>query len=340
MGMYCNNLIKTEVLGVMVSKYKVPREDTSKSIECTNIPLYNVYKEITKGTQDINVWSLEYIVSTLIRLLKILRSCREGRRKVEANTELRNIVEKISKYYSSSEGKIQFLVSRANQYFQEVADALCSLGYDVREIEVELNYRGSIGVSSGFGQLLFEWGISFDPYLNLPYIPASSIKGAIRASYKYLCLKHFNDVRICNDKVENIFGSSSKGAGLVMFTDAYPVRLQDDARYILVPDVVTPHYNNEELKYEKEVEPNPVVHLSINKGVIFKFLVYYRSRKDRRINYTDDLIEDPEIIHSVDDLKLIDKAVFLAFGLGVGAKTLGGYSQFKIQSYRRLCRRG
>ena len=338
MGLHYNNSVKTEVLIVMIFKHNISHKDSSELAECNNIPLYDIYKEITKNVQNMNVWSFEYIASTFTKLLKMLGRCRENEKSIEASAELKNIAENISKYYSE-EGDILSLTLRANQYLQEVGRALCGLGYDVREIEVELSYRGSIGVSSGFGQLLFEWGISFDPYLNLPYIPASSIKGAVRASYRYLCLKHFKDVGICNDKVENIFGSSSKGAGLVMFTDAYPVRLQGNAKYILIPDVVTPHYNSEELRYEKDVEPNPVVHLSINKGVVFKFLVCYRSRGDRKINYNEDLVEDPDAIHSLDDLKLIDKAIFLALGLGVGAKTLTGYSQFKIRSYRKLCRK-
>ena len=299
--------------------------------ECSTIPFYDIYRSIIEDLRDINMWSFEYIATTFTRSLKLSNACR-----IDANLELRKIAEKVSKYYERNHAGT--LISRVNNYLQEVANALCSLEHDVRELQVELNYRGNIGVSSGFGQLLFEWGISFDPYLNLPYIPASSIKGAVRTAYKYLCTRYSRNKEDCNNKVEEIFGSSTKGAGLVMFTDAYPVDLRGNAKYILIPDVVTPHYNSEELRYEKEVEPNPVVHLSLSKAVIFKFLMYYRPRNGRRINYDNDLVEDPSSISSTDDLRLIDKAVFLAFGLGVGAKTLTGYSQFKIVSYRRVCR--
>ncbi|MEM3710331.1 MAG: type III-B CRISPR module RAMP protein Cmr6, partial [Nitrososphaerales archaeon] len=177
--------------------------------------------------------------------------------------------------------------------------------FPVLDLEAKLTYKAVMGVSSGFGQLAFEVGLFFDPILNVPYIPGSSIKGAVKAA------STLHKV-IPGELLGELFGNGS--VGRLDFSDAYPIErgLKD---YILIPDVLTPHYSKggEDILREDQVTPTPIPFLSIAPATRFRFLIADRAHK---------------VDHSF--LETFLKAVAVAFSLGVGAKTALGYGVFEL----------
>jgi len=244
--------------------------------------------------------------------------------------------------------------NQINKYLDEIKNALKQyLSSDgiIREVEVKLTYRGSFGVSSIFGQMPFEVGLHFHPYFNVPYIPASSIKGAIRNAYYnyyyYYILRESKAEKdeekikkeaeeLCNE----VFGDL-KSAGLVGFTDAFPIEAGENG-FILYPDIINPHYKDKES--ELDVRPVPIIFLTVAPGTKFKFYIYIKKeRKDeksrfyRRItegtikNCYKTISQKPE--PDINKLGFIDVAVIYGLALGVGAKTSLGYSSFEVVKY-------
>ena len=203
----------------------------------------------------------------------------------------------------------------------------------VREIQMKLTYRGSFGVSSTFGQIPFEVGLYIHPYFNVPYIPASSIKGAIRNAYYYYLVNHENENRDkADDECNRLFGDSNF-AGLVGFTDAFPIQ-EGENGYILYPDIINPHYKD--AKNEMEVEPKPIIFLTVAPGTIFKFYMYIikEGEKEKRkieIGAKKDLAAKP--IPDMEKLGKLDLALLYGLSMGIGAKTALGYSQFVVITY-------
>ncbi|RLE64439.1 MAG: type III-B CRISPR module RAMP protein Cmr6 [Thermoprotei archaeon] len=183
-----------------------------------------------------------------------------------------------------------------DSYFEELMEALKSFCKSVWNVEMRLVTRGIIGMGESFGLLAFEVGLSFHPLFNVPYIPASSIKGAIRSACEEL--GYVNEAK-------KLFGDQ-RIAGIIGFTDAFPVKKE---KYILYPDVTTPHYPNVET--ELEVNPNPVVHLSIAPRTVFRFLVYAKDHINQRLNY------------------VLLTSMLYALSRGIGARTSNGYSLFE-----------
>jgi len=213
------------------------------------------------------------------------------------------ILEKLVK--SSKEQAMQ-LCERARKRLYEIIEACRRTGYrfissEGELIEARLNSRGFFG-SRTFGYTLFEIGLEFDPYLNLPIIPGSSIKGAIRSAWKALELGEGEEV---------IFGRR-ESVGSCIFSDALPIEPNPDG-FILYPDVITPHYHND-IMDETRAEPRPVTYPSIAPGVKFGFVIAV----DRTI--------------SSDLFRKLISALTLAFNMGLGAKTSIGYGVFTITS--------
>jgi len=211
---------------------------------------------------------------------------------------LKNVKEKKSLF----KREIAELVSRnfkldgekVRNYFDNLKEILKSLKYTIVDVEITTRTRALIGVSTSLGRLIFDSGISFDPYMNLPYIPASEIKGIVRS---------YIEDKLGEQDAEEIFGNEER-EGNVNFTDAYPTRSEN---FLFVPDVITPHYNKK--KSEADAEPTPVIHLTIAPKVSFRFLIYYR-REDVGKPICDTL---PLVIMK-----------------GLGARSSVGYSLFEL----------
>jgi CRISPR-associated protein Cmr6 len=240
------------------------------------------------------------------------------------------LVKNGSEYFKSKKNEIEQYLNDLKGYLELY---LKGLGV-VREVEMRLSNRGVFGVGSMFGQIPFEVGLYMHPYFNVPYIPASSIKGAIRSAYNNLKVanaeKKWKESKEDEDK--EIFGDENF-AGLIGFTDALPIELGENG-YVLYPDIINPHYK--EAKDEMSVSPNPIIYLTVAPGTVFKFFVYIIKERENRgkkreIKLGKDIAEKPK--PEIESLGYIDLAILYGLTLGIGAKTSLGYSSFEVIKY-------
>lgn len=220
---------------------------------------------------------------------------------------------------------------RILEMLEEVKKALLSSGYEVKVVKAKLKSRGIFGASSSFGVIPFEVGLIFDPLLNVPFIPGSSIKGAVRTAYYDLCKDKGPNEEKCKQICERIFGGEKSGISLVGFTDAYPVKAGKKG-YILYPDVMTPHYKD--VKSELDLKLTPIIHLTVAPSTMFQFYIFYKKKRGNRHFKIESDIDFFNISNiRAETLGFLDLAVLYALGLGIGAKTRIGYSSFEIVKY-------
>ena len=310
-----------------------------------------------RDLKEVNLLSYALIKGTLILCSKM--KAHEG-----YAIEKRKFIEELSKEFKSNLNHIRGLIDTW-------INALTTNGYYIKVCEIEATSRIIVGTNAVFGMIPFEIGLSLDPILNVPFIPGSSLKGAFRNALEDLIEREYkrkfdtNDViRKTKEIVNKIFGSHEESS-LVGVTDAYPVSPNSDGR-LLEPDVITPHYPG--VKTEFDVEPKPILFLTVAPGVKFRFLIFFNKkiydeetkRKNigsRRIGIVrnnelgsrpmDDVLN--YAIHYGDDLgsvlkrsgrthvnivPWVDKAVLHAFAKGIGAKTSLGYSRFRLILYK------
>ncbi len=180
-----------------------------------------------------------------------------------------------------------------------------------------------VGSSAGILSHVFEVGLAWDHVYDLPYIPGSSLKGAVRAAVEDLLAGKQGGREI----VEALFGSVGS-VGCVEFLDSYPV----DARDGLVEvDIITPHYyrGGRVVEDELKAQPTPVVHVSVAPGTVFEIIVAYRCPRSlfQRVSELLRLSVKPvEYIIAV--------LVGLALRNGIGARTTKGYGVFRLLDVR------
>jgi len=290
------------------------------------------YIEKLKEIDKVNLWSYLTLCSSQFMCKKARATKRNEKREVEAKKRdlLETVVETSKVTFSSNK-------SLALNLLKNVEKGLVRSGFEVRVVKARLSSRGLFGGSETFGQTVFEVGLSFDPLLNLPFIPGSSLKGAVRSAYQELFLKkRVKDEKLCESECRRIFGESGKSVGLVGFTDAYPVE-PGEKGLILYPDVMTPHYR-ENVKTELDVQPNPLVYLTVAPGTVFQFYVFWKSRGERRVKlgsgFEADLSPSPK--PDLQTLALLDLALLYSLKTGVGAKTCLGYSSLEVVEYREV----
>jgi len=185
----------------------------------------------------------------------------------------------------------------AQNKLKEVVESLQKLGYQIKILKGKLSYRGLVGLQEVFGKVLFKVGLTWDPLLQLPYIPGSTIKGAARAIAKDMNPQLVNRLYGDEERLE---------PGKLIFLDAYPSELGEGGR-LLEPEVITPTYATS--FEEHRAEPTPIVFLSIAQGVVFEFLFAAESQ---------------------DDVEVATKHLTRAFSYGIGAKTLTGFTTFVL----------
>jgi len=244
----------------------------------------------------------------------------------------------------------QFSFSQVQKHLERVREALLLNGYSLKVCRMVTTTRTVVGAGGSFGKVPFELGLSFDPILNVPYIPASALKGAFRHALEELRGK---------DLARLLFGEEGE-VGVVGVTDAYPVGVLRELQSrsgggavvrLLEPDVLSPHYpETKKLETELDVEPKPVVFAAIAPGVIFEFYLYYnrglRAKLGGRVaDASSELNSKKHIFEgdlaaasnvTVDVLPSLDLAVLYALSRGVGAKTSIGYSRFELLEYRSV----
>jgi CRISPR-associated protein Cmr6 len=229
----------------------------------------------------------------------------------------------------------------ASDYMDEVAQAYKSLGLGVVDVKASLSTKLVSGLASGFLQVIMEVGMHWDPILDLPYVPGSSIKGVMRSNALELC-KMATDKEKCLRGVLEIFGSgeafneaksiynlgqfkTTASVGRVVVSNAYPVELSDGK--LFEGDIVNPHYykNNRIVKNEYEVKPVPVTSIAVRRGVKFRFIIGVKPFREvseiSRILFNNELKTPSEPI-----------LFLLAYSLskGIGARTSKGYGYMDI----------
>lgn len=193
---------------------------------------------------------------------------------------------------------------RCRRLIDKLERGYSRVGYRVARFDAKLLERALFGASQRFGKLLFEISLEFDPYLNVPIIPGSSIKGALRATYEYV-----------SGPTSAVFGEGGEHAraGLLIFSDAYPVEPGREGM-VLFPDVLTPHYSKkegEDILEEWEWEPRPIPYLSVAPGTTFGFVVASRRNEIPEEEFT--------------------RVIKTAFSLGLGGKTCVGYGRLALK---------
>lgn len=180
-------------------------------------------------------------------------------------------------------------------HLKEVKEALLANGYSIKLCRIRSLGRVIIGTGEAFGKVPLEVGLFFDPVLNVPFLPGSSLKGAFRHALEELIYQDraskndentmeiasndknvmdINAMEIASEVASIVFGSN-EFVGLVGVTDAYPVKLGIN-NLLFEPDVVTPHYPG--ASTELDVSPNPVQFLTISRDVEFEFYIYFNKR--------------------------------------------------------------
>lgn len=166
---------------------------------------------------------------------------------------------------------------------------------------VELSSVTSTRFLTGIGETTpTEVGMVFDRNSGLPYIPASSVKGAVRYAYCVnFARKHpekikngeFVDEKSINGLIE-LFGSldtKNSSRGGFAFMDVYSKKPPE-----IAIDIMKPHYG----KYYKgesndgpveTEEPVPIKFLAVEKGSMFKFRGFFLSKEAE--SYWDQLNE-------------------------------------------------
>jgi CRISPR-associated protein Cmr6 len=217
----------------------------------------------------------------------------------ELNRFRHDIAKEIADLYLRD--KIANLLNLVRRHIDEVAKALTELGYNlvVNENYVTLTPL-AIGLRNPYTEPL-EISVSWEPYMNLPFIPGSSLKGAV-ASLAFLKRSKWHELL-----------SSKKQASPIVFLDAYPVEVYGNR--LLGVDIINPHYREVDGRIsEAESRPTLLCFLVIPKGVAFRVMACATRR------WLASYRGNP----SLEELKTL---IGQAFSRGVGAKTSLGYGR-------------
>ncbi len=184
-------------------------------------------------------------------------------------------------------------------------------GYKYQEFSLTTTYPGlilGIGLNHGTGlQNETKLGMDFDHTTGLPYLPASSVKGVLRAMFRTFILEnHKLTIKEVDNLVVAIFGSehndNNLSQGSDIFFDAFPTAAQNG---LFGLDYITPHTKGE------FANPTPIQFMRILPGVTFRFSFLLKDGKEWTAEKKAALFK--EILSTV----------------GIGAKTNVGYGQFE-----------
>jgi len=241
--------------------------------------ILNFVDKFLSGKPTMRLMSLN--IYSILALAGIYLSRAKLEENQYAKKKVRLLVEVCKWFKENSKNILQL----TRQHLNELERALLCCGYSVKLCKIKSISKSVIGASESFGKIPFEVGIFFDPIYNVPFIPGSTIKGALRSALIELLYKDLKEKSISgkNEKqiieevtnIANIIFGSQKWSGLVGVTDAYPTEVGENG-LLLEPDVITPHYSN--ARTEEDVVPIPVQFLTIARGVKFMFYIYFNKK--------------------------------------------------------------
>jgi CRISPR-associated protein Cmr6 len=261
----------------------------------------------------------------------------------------------VSKRYAMGVGKdlIESIVSLSINGFSALKNSFAKSSLKLIIRRYRAVHRVIYGASSGIGKILFEIGLEIDPLYGIPVIRGSGVKGAVRSCAE-IELENYKKVYASRREVagmkspeelgrliSTLFGCSSEdrrryescrhglkeSVGAAIFLDAYPIYNAND-QYIVVPEVITPHYMREgrEILDEASAKPVPIVHISISFGTVFVFPIVIDLLRLRAAKIaSEDTAE-----------RLLDRWLKCALEeIGIGQRTSVGYGVFKMHEERR-----
>jgi CRISPR-associated protein Cmr6 len=290
---------------------------------------------------------------------------------------------KNKKYFLDSINKSPKFIENFKKRIQNQVENLEKLGYEnifKNEEGKCLKTASRLVVGLGAGHVL-ETSLTLHHIFGIPYIPASALKGVVRmVSFwgiaENLNKKSDNEIEKLQEHLydDEISGSDSEEIlkhkllfgtqnfkGLLVFLDAYP-EIQDNKNNqnnntnqkdegIFELDVMTPHYQGYYTKNQVPGDwenPNPIIFLTVKKGITFCFNVLFDKYR------AEEILRDDEFPKKVKEIikEWIDNLSKLSVGaeetlrddefpknvkkwleaaltkFGIGAKTRLGYGIF------------
>jgi CRISPR-associated protein Cmr6 len=162
-------------------------------------------------------------------------------------------------------------------------------------LEVNFIWRVRVGGMRGFQELLLP---VFHPVYGVPFIPASSLKGAVRAWAKQ------------NGKsateINRLFGTLDNGVGCVQFFDAFPTKPS------LSVDMANPQWPWEGNRVKYDPKPHALLSMEQPKVLIG--------------------ISKTSRLKNNDDLQTVKEWLEQALGSGIGSRVSGGYGRTQLSA--------
>lgn len=206
--------------------------------------------------------------------------------------------------------------------------AKCMFGKSFKEFDKQLSDKLIVGLGN---ESVYETSITLHFIYGIPYIPGSSLKGAVR---NYVIKEYFNSNEYkaltesqafcyifgCPEKTEKNKETILKHQyqGDIIFFDALPIYLDNNT---IVEDIMNPHYG----EYYQDLKPPadylmPVpINFWVVKNTSFKFIL--GATKNRKVNWQGKEYQNLDLI------EMLTKEALEKFG--IGAKTSVGYGFFK-----------
>ena len=285
----------------------------------------------------------EVLLKELIReyARELINVGKQGEKKKETPHTLRREI--VQSYIDIANSDARAVLSPLANTIKAITEIALVKGEYLLLFKARATYR----VRPGIGNYLLplEWGLTIHPIYCFPYVPGSSVKGALRSTsylhfYEWLIVnKHFNEDKAkekAEELVETFFGTSDDYRAFmsrVSAFDAIPIEPGVGNNYV-VGDIITPIYAKAE--DECSTNPKPIIGLSIAEGTKFYFVLkvnageIWEEIKDNVLfkeylgleNKNDN--EAPEYI-----AKFVAALMLKVFReVGLGGKTTRGYGYF------------
>jgi CRISPR-associated protein Cmr6 len=267
---------------------------------------------------------------------------------------------KNKKYFLASINKAPKVIEDFKKRIQNQVKDLEKCGYEnifkneeEKCLKLKTAFRLVVGLGAGH---VLETSLTLHHIFGIPYIPASALKGVVRMVSFWEIAENQNkksdkdieklqkqlyDDEISNSDSEDIlkhkllFGAQNF-KGLLVFLDAFPEIRNNEQIFEL--DVMTPHYQGYYTKNQVPGDwenPNPIIFLTVKKGITFCFNVLFDRFSSKEISGNGGFPEEAKKIVK-NWLGEFTKLSQLVRGwvekalkeFGVGAKTRLGYGIF------------
>lgn len=225
-------------------------------------------------------------------------------------------------------------IKNNNNNYEQAIGAYCkAIEYRLVQLKGDITYKLSVGLGNASTS---ETSLTLHHIYGVPYIPAQSIKGAIRNYFlsKYTFHKDeqisLGNVNIATSVLykyifgEDYYDENNNVLGHVIFFDSYA-----QGNIKIEKDVMTPHYAGYDGKNlpTDNIEPNPIPFYIIkNTQFLFEFAI---SKDDIIINdgYKEIMIKCDVFIEYIKEIMMNGLEEH-----GLGAKTSVGYGYFSCEN--------